>query len=400
MGHTVIVGAGPIGLYTAIKLKQLGVNVTVIDPRAGDGYTRPGGLDMRVFDQLERYIGQPIDCSSSRHIKDVERSLYKIAVSLGINIQQQSFNTLVDHGVAVTDKQSTTVIPCDLVIDCTGSKRAVIHDVNKRHEKPPFPIETIGDNPLKNHFIAYISMTPEDVELLYNPLPIHSDPLQHTLALESLRAKFGWPEFSEPGFNYQPLAKNKVCLYFETPPGLEKSQQEAWLTALLQLKTGNKDIHFSQTSKPSLEKKPKPKFTPFTLNPHRTTTVAYKGHDNLPMTLPLGDAQIDADYRLGLGIITGTARVNAWLHSITINHGEITDINLGQYEAEIKPQLLSYEQEIAVSLRDRATQLHNDLKIAEQKYRKALQLSTHTDEQLLIEKSLAEILHRRAMYSS
>lgn len=58
MKHTVIVGAGPIGLYLAIRLRQIGVeNVLVIDPRA-ENYTRPGTLDKEIFAKVEKHINQ------------------------------------------------------------------------------------------------------------------------------------------------------------------------------------------------------------------------------------------------------------------------------------------------------------------------------------------------------
>jgi flavin-dependent dehydrogenase len=41
----VVIGAGPAGLYTAIKLRKAGVlDVVVCDPREGH-YTRPGHLN-------------------------------------------------------------------------------------------------------------------------------------------------------------------------------------------------------------------------------------------------------------------------------------------------------------------------------------------------------------------
>src|SRR5579871_4592018 len=88
MKNIVIAGAGPIGLYLAIKLKQLGVtNVTVVDPRAGS-YSRNGVIDASVFANLERRLGLPVSHSSSRHIKDAERALLGIATKLGVHIKR------------------------------------------------------------------------------------------------------------------------------------------------------------------------------------------------------------------------------------------------------------------------------------------------------------------------
>ena len=48
-----IIGVGPAGLFTAIKLKKEGVDdLIVLDPRAGV-YTRPGHLNINVFRSAE-----------------------------------------------------------------------------------------------------------------------------------------------------------------------------------------------------------------------------------------------------------------------------------------------------------------------------------------------------------
>jgi thioredoxin reductase len=102
MSRVVIVGSGPIGLFTAIRLKQLGVqHVTVLDPRAGT-YTRPGILDEKVFRKVEEELKCKISYSASRHIKDLERSLYKIARQHHVEILQEKFETFSKGGLAVS----------------------------------------------------------------------------------------------------------------------------------------------------------------------------------------------------------------------------------------------------------------------------------------------------------
>ncbi|OGT46748.1 MAG: hypothetical protein A3E83_03595 [Gammaproteobacteria bacterium RIFCSPHIGHO2_12_FULL_41_20] len=393
MKRVVIVGAGPVGLYTAIKLKQRGVDVTVIDPRA-DNYTRPGIISGMVFMDLEEHLGQPLEYDS-HHIKDVERSLYKIASALHIDIQKYTFQTLTDHGVIAADSQKTPIsLACDLVIDCSGSKRVVMSDINRRHTDPPFKLQAIAPNSLKNHFIAYITMPTEDAALLDTPLPTQTDPRTHTQALERLRLQFGWPEFSEPYLMHQTLDKNKVCLYFETPPGLQADQQEAWVQALLQLKTGKDTVSFAQT--PLKSGKKKPKFTAFILDPHKATLFAHQ-ESNLPMVIPLGDSQIDPDYRLGIGIVSGVTRVDAWIQSLTIESGVITTIDLELYTAQLQPLLAEFEHEIITSIRARHYQLECDLKTAEQRYQRALAASTEPAERQSIQAGLEEIHYRRTM---
>ncbi len=72
----VIIGAGPAGLYTAIKLRKAGVkDVVVYDPRAGD-YTRPGHLNRNVFSRAQDGLGFNFWSGDKvGHIKDLERAL-------------------------------------------------------------------------------------------------------------------------------------------------------------------------------------------------------------------------------------------------------------------------------------------------------------------------------------
>ena len=85
----VIIGAGPAGLYTAIKLRKAGVkDVVVYDPRAGD-YTRPGHLNRNVFARAQDGLGFDFWSGDKvGHIKDLERALYKEAQRLGIRLNR------------------------------------------------------------------------------------------------------------------------------------------------------------------------------------------------------------------------------------------------------------------------------------------------------------------------
>src|SRR5262249_5295720 len=127
------------------------------------------------------------------------------------------------------------------------------------------------ENPIKNHFIAYVKMDPNYSALLKSPSPDKNNPVKHTLALENLRQKFKWPHFTEPTFNYQILNKNKGCLYFETPPGLDQNLYEEWCKAVLKLKTGVEDIPFTYSNE-SRKYQTKPRFKPFVVDPQKITT--------------------------------------------------------------------------------------------------------------------------------
>ena len=79
----VVIGAGPAGLYSAIKLWQQGIRELVVyDPRAGI-YTRPGHLNKSVFTSTETGLSISFWPSDKvGHIKDLENQLYKIALDL------------------------------------------------------------------------------------------------------------------------------------------------------------------------------------------------------------------------------------------------------------------------------------------------------------------------------
>ncbi len=92
MTQLVIIGAGPIGLYWARLLAGAGVNVLVLNPRAGR-YTRPGGILIKPLNEFVRFSDQ----SAKR-------------------------------GIVVEDEQGTLEsITCDYVFDCTGSKRVLLN---------------------------------------------------------------------------------------------------------------------------------------------------------------------------------------------------------------------------------------------------------------------------------
>lgn len=105
----IIIGAGPSGLYTAIQLKKAGVeDVIVYDPRAGE-YVRPGHINSTVLERAERGVGVKFNFPTDKtaHIKDVERLLWKHALSLGIPVEQKTFVgfNLDPKGVIVINKE-------------------------------------------------------------------------------------------------------------------------------------------------------------------------------------------------------------------------------------------------------------------------------------------------------
>lgn len=241
MKKIVIVGAGPMGLYTAIRLKQVGfTDITLIDPRAGS-YLRPGDYIDEIFETIEKNIGQPIPHSDSTQIKRMERELYRIAINEGIAIQRKKFKSFTTGGLQI--EGSDEVIPCDTVLDATGAKRTVVSEVNKQTGKEIFPIKRAADNPIKDVLIAYVQMRESELKALKKIDGIEClDQFDvSALDIERLRSEFGWLGFKLPFLRVRLHKENKACFYAELPPGLDKSKHEAWFKALLdiQLKKNN-----------------------------------------------------------------------------------------------------------------------------------------------------------------
>ncbi len=399
MPNVVIVGSGPIGLYLAIKLRQKGINVTVVDPRVG-AFTRPGVLDSQVFQSLSTNTGAVIARSASEHIKDAERGLYKLALQLGVVFKQEKFSRLVQGGVEITpdvplqqdEKSVKSEIRCDYVFDATGPARAVMHDVNQSKGENIFVVESVADNPFKKQFLAYVYMDEKHSALLTTPLPEQSNPLQRTLALEELRTKFGWPEFMEPWLYLYKLEKGKVSIYCDTPPGLDRQQEAEWLKAVLRLKTGSKDIDFQQLKQPT-KYKSKPRFLSFTVDPKKVRKAIHVSDAGLPTVIPVGDAQIEPDYRLGIGIESGMNRVNALLSNLQVD--DKMSVNADKYQEQVELLMSQHANKIIEEYNKRRKRIIGALRVAEQRYRDALLLTKDVAIQKIINAGLAENLFKQ-----
>lgn len=313
MPRIVIAGAGPIGFYTAILLRRRypGVQVTVLDHRIGR-FDRPGVIAIGALEAINASFARlgisPIEVRESGslppaiHIKDLQKALYERVIDIrDVEFIDKDYFSVDHEGVKVIDDEGLESIgPCDFLIDCTGEDRAVTEHL--------FGAENISDNPIKNHFIAYIYVDTDNDTLRSSG----STPPE---ALGVFRERTGWREFVEPEIDMRrwegPVEHNgtsyaaKYCLYFEIPDCLntitdpERSLQEykTYLSELLKLKYG-KEIQFVASTD-------KGAFGAFEVSPKHLRRFA--GEIGAVPVVAVGDALVSAEYRYGTGIENGVA---------------------------------------------------------------------------------------------
>src|SRR3990167_64890 len=333
--HIVIIGAGPMGLYLANQLRQKGVeNIIVIDPRAGT-YTRPGHLDKKHLPEFQKRLMSPLEykVGVQLHIKDIERYFYQIAESANISMIRGKFVTFSKGQIQIENEKGFQCLPCDLAFDCTGQHREVVKEINRlRSDNSPFHIVKVNEPPIKTHLAAYVKMARKDFEDLEDESKLSLS--EQARILVDLQEKFSWNSYEAPYFRIDDFGKNKVLIYCEIPPNLPPDEQENWLKALFELQTGRKDISFNKLEN-SRKYGKKPRFVAFTVDPHEVVEPCYQGDQDIPMTFVAGDAQIEPDYRLAIGLLSGANRIDSFIEAMSIKTGNITAINIPQYKHDL-----------------------------------------------------------------
>ena len=374
-----IAGSGPVGLYTAILLKRKyvnGIDVTIIDSRV-DSYERPGIIAKQAVEIINASFKindiPPIDVPDSQGIPansvfigDLQKSLLKHAKQYKVNIVSQSFDELIGKTVTTKDKNT---LDCDLLIDCTGESRAITRFANQ--ELGPnsiFKIEPIAENPIKNHFIAYVHMDKENSAGCTIQNPENRNPVLWASAMQNLRAQ-GWQEFAEPEIVTSRWDNGEngtsYCFYFEIPAAVAQGdveQQEAYLKTLLQLKTGQ-SLKFTREDG-------RLKFLPFDVDPKIVLNPINITNYPIPVGI-CGDALMSPEYRLGTGVRNGILCANALVNSIAITPDRVL-INEQRYNVEAQGVVQEHVKEVTRNYKAKKKALsHRDLLDAYSIYTKA-----------------------------
>ncbi|MBL7525108.1 hypothetical protein [Legionella bononiensis] len=398
----VIIGAGPAGLYTAIKLYKEGVrDLVVYDPRAGH-YTRPGHLNRNVFKNAEsglKFDFWPGD--KAGHIKDLEKALYKEATRLGIKIENKRFLRLHEDakrpGVVVDNDGMEELVEANYVFDCTGNRREVVAAVNHLIPDSPLKLTTITELPVRNHFLAYVKIDIADWHrferdlIQFENFPEMTNSLSFAQSIMKLRT-LGWKEFKFPRCYGMEFGKDKVCLYLHAPDHLPKEHYDEWVQTVLECYT--KPMSYTH-----LPPSPKPRFLPFPASAQALQDVSYKGR-NLPTVIALGDAQIDFDYYLAHGIKDGMKRIDALFQHMEAFDNEIHYFDSEEYLITIQDLLREHKKEVIEESEKVKRSFVNALETAQLRFRQALFLSKSSEEKIVIGDMLKEIEARQSYHKA
>ncbi|KTD25407.1 4-hydroxybenzoate 3-monooxygenase [Legionella lansingensis] len=407
----VIVGAGPSGLYAAMQLRKAGVeHVTIYDPRARI-YLRPGHINYSVIERAEHGIGRQLNFPKNKtaHIKDIERLLHQEAHSQQIPIEPKKFIgfSSEEKGIIVANAEGKTeYIPCDYVIDCTGSQRLVTEAMNAVSTSITKPFTTsfiTKDVAIKSHLLAYVRMEPRTLKVNDNvrvlPEEIPGSKLEFARNLERLR-EFGWREFSLPRCYNMPFGKDKVCFYVEAPDNLPSEKKAQWLKTVLESRTGDDFMEFELLpDSKKYEDKARLRLSTFVVNPRELSASSYQ-EKGRPMVIAQGDVRIEPNYYLAHGIIDSFDRIDKMVKNMDISDGEIKFFHEQKYENDIQPDLKKHRDALIEHYRERKEYLTSWLQKAKECYKYAINATKSSQEKIIFTERLQEVEARIASHNA
>jgi len=376
--NVVIVGGGLIGLLTAIMLRRKGVTeLQVIDPHAAD-FVRPGFLNPHVFktvqaeingiktEEFQRFF---FDNLEGGHIKDLKKTLYQLAMEMGITINSHRFTGLSKadspsgKGVTATGIDDEEIfIPAEVVIDCSGTSRSVIHHLNGIQTKPVYREQRVCNVIRhKKHVLANVWASQSDLNK-FRRVSMHysfaSSSDTDTAKAWHRLTSMGWQRATFPTFYYHTYQRKggqaKVCFYAEAPDSLAVGQEKAWVELLLAVATKQESCELTPlTPSKKTPKKDAFRIQQFIVDPHKLVRDGSQPIDSsLPLVTALGDSEVAAAYRRSHGVSDGARRVAQLVNLVTVDKGAWVDFNPLEYEKTVRTNLNSHEQEIKTLQRD------------------------------------------------
>lgn len=353
----IIVGDGPAALVLAIRLKQKGLDVTLIGPRLGE-YTRSGDYVENVFSDISEAIKPlAITTTENRHIKDIEKQLHQHAEALGIRFIKSKFTKFsTNHHLILSDGTS---IHADVVFDCTGTKREVINDFNQRCDGGVrFSINPSMTLEHPTYSFIRASMPYDAIDsisswALFKPHEhialIKMYPVPYALTMEALH-QLGWKDSILPYAYANPLSKNKANIYSQVPENIEKQDIPKFIRILIEFcnytvnDTYNVPFALMHDSKKFGPQKSN--LSKFPIEPNTTTPGFYIGDEQYPMIFHAGDATADMPFISGKSLRLGIKRIMDMTDSFVIEDASIKEFNVSRFDLTFLQNLLLYDKHL------------------------------------------------------
>lgn len=349
MHRVVIIGCGPIGLYLASMLeKHTNIDITIVEPRLGE-YDREKIISSIPLDKIKHNLGVDIEITKNlpegaMYIKDFEESLYKNIQSSskirwvkGWFVAFKNNNLMIKMYTHNADGPISKEIPCDLVFDCSGTKRIVINGLNNYLNNDIFTTTEIGDNPFKFNCLTYLTL-PSKLKKM------DRDPMDWARQLNKLKEEFGWPCYAMPNFFIRKARLSKkhyqYFIYYEIPSHFVNVNQEVqldWLHSLLSFHYECNDLILSHETVTCHEL--------FEVNPLRVKEKFYFGDDSTPAVIGCGDATMEPDWRLEYGISSGMDRVNCLIQAMKSYNDQVV-LNFNKYSKLVEQYIDHHINEI------------------------------------------------------
>lgn len=370
----VFVGGGPIGLAQAIALKQMGLDVSIVDPRLGR-FTRSGDHSDDVTSEINKLIN-PFDIvnTTGSHIKMLQRQLFEIVEELEIPCYKQKFSNFIDHehieiSNHVKQKQA---LRADLVFDCTGTKRVCLKKANEIHPDT-FSFEILPNNPHQRYAQVRAIMPLKETGIINKLLfdyqggeQFEPDPVVYALGMEALR-EMGWKEFRLPYIYQNDFAMKEIHnvgisdpheklrksnIYTQLPPDMKDPEEiKKFVRIVIKILKNDPADAFNEELLPlrmhgeSREwRADKPMVTVYDIVPIYTTPGFYLGDNTVPPVIHAGDATLNLPFHTAESMVQDAKRCIALNDAFIIKDKKIVGINRDKYKQGTMPLVINARQ--------------------------------------------------------